>query len=61
MERGLDWDSLSPSARKGLNIEACSERKHNSLLQKRTEATEACARKMAQSEDQEEKTSVKCD
>ena len=49
-QRGLDLELLCPSAREGLISKAYRERSRNSLLQKRTEATEACARKIAQSE-----------
>jgi len=51
-ERGLDWDSFSPSAREGLINEARSARSEQGRmgrLKKRTKATEACAWKIAQS------------
>jgi len=53
LQRGLDWGSLSPSARDGLKSEVRNEWAHTGLSKKRTEETEACVRKIAQSEGNE--------
>jgi len=48
-ERGLDWDSLSPSAQEGLINEARIEWSQRGTINNRTKATEACAQKIAHS------------
>ena len=50
LQRGLDWGSLSPSARDELKSEVRNEWSLQGISKKRTEATEACARKFEQSE-----------
>ena len=48
--RRLVWYSLSPSTREGLNSEARNKWSLRALLKQGNEATEACARKIANSE-----------
>mmetsp|Transcript_80135 Transcript_80135/g.117415 ORF Transcript_80135/g.117415 Transcript_80135/m.117415 type:complete len:226 (-) Transcript_80135:682-1359(-) len=50
LTRGVEWGSLDQAGRKEMTSAAMSELKLVSKLRKRTEATEACARKIAQSE-----------
>jgi len=53
LQSGVEWQSLDLSAPEGLIKKAYNERQRKGMatvMKKRTDATEACARKIAQSE-----------
>ena len=53
LQSGVEWQSLDLSAREGLIKKAYNKKRRKGMatvMKKRTDATEACARKIAQSE-----------